>query len=88
MGQLKKGLNGRLLKTTFINPNISLNLFRKYGRINGKFEIQIKLPRYLLRIINRHENVEMALSDYEEMLEKIGDGTPEEISEFKGTFFV
>lgn len=87
MGQPTKEPESELLKTTIINPNISLNLFRKYGRINGKFEIQVELSRYL-RIINRCENMEMAMLDYEEMLKMIGKGTPEEIQEFKGTFFV
>ncbi|OGG42891.1 hypothetical protein A3G50_00685 [Candidatus Jorgensenbacteria bacterium RIFCSPLOWO2_12_FULL_42_11] len=88
MGQPTKEPKSKLLKSAIVNPNISLNLFRKYGRaVNGRFEIQVELPQYL-RVINRHQDFETALTDYEEMVEAVGKGTPEEISEFKGKFFV
>ena len=88
MGQPTKEPKSKLLKSVVINPNISFNLFRKYGRaVNGRFEIQVELPQYL-RVINRHESMETALTDYEEMVEAIGKGTPEEIGKFKGRFFI
>ena len=87
MGQPTKEPKSKLLKSAIVNPNISLNLFRKYGRaVNERFEIQVELPQYL-RVINRHESRETALTDYEEMVEAAGRGTPEEISKFKGRFF-
>mgnify|MGYP001560263371 FL=1 len=85
MDQLIKEPRSKSLKTKFVNPKIASKLVRKYKRDRGKFEIQIELPH--LRIINRHENMETALPDYEKMLKMLGKGTPEEISEFKETLF-
>ena len=83
MDQLIKVPRSKVLK----NLTIALKPIREYRGSNERFEIRIDLPQHF-RIINRYKNMETALPDYEEMLKMIGKGTPEEIQEFKGRFYL
>ncbi len=59
----------------------------EYGR--EKFNIQyVELPNWPLRILFKHQNLNLVRIKYQEMLKYLGDGSPEEIQKFKGRYFI